>query len=78
MGRTVCPDEHRCRGAIKEVSAGPGTEGTLPTSPEASPSDAFLVSQVEAEEQADIAESFNIEAVPTFLILRVEYTDRFH
>jgi len=29
-----------------------------------------LVLQVEAEEQADIAESFEIEAVPTFLILR--------
>ena len=26
--------------------------------------------QVQAEEQADIAESFEIEAVPTFLILR--------
>jgi len=32
-----------------------------------------LVLQVEAEEQADIAESFDIEAVPTFLILQVEY-----
>jgi len=29
-----------------------------------------LVLQVQAEEQADIAESFEIEAVPTFLILR--------
>jgi len=29
-----------------------------------------LVLQVEAEEQADIAESFDIEAVPTFLILQ--------
>lgn len=28
---------------------------------------------MEAEEQADIAESFDIEAVPTFLILQVEY-----
>lgn len=28
---------------------------------------------MEAEEQSDIAESFEIEAVPTFLILQVEY-----
>lgn len=31
----------------------------------------FLDLQVEAETQADIAESFEIEAVPTFLLLRV-------
>jgi hypothetical protein len=27
--------------------------------------------QIEAEQQADISESFDIEAVPSFLILRV-------
>lgn len=31
----------------------------------------FDENQVEAEEQSDIAESFDIEAVPSFLILRV-------
>lgn len=32
---------------------------------------AVLFLQIEAEEQPDVAESFDIEAVPTFLVLRV-------
>lgn len=35
----------------------------------------LLVLQVEAESQADISESFEIEAVPSFIILRVSFFD---
>lgn len=35
----------------------------------------LLVLQVEAESQADISESFEIEAVPSFIILRVGFFD---
>jgi len=31
----------------------------------------YRLTQVEAEEQPDIAESFDIEAVPAFIILQV-------
>ena len=75
MGWSVCPDERRCTGAVEEISSGTGAAGALfenLTGP--SSYDTFLGSQVEAEEQPDIAESFEIEAVPTFLILQVEYT----
>ena len=70
----MCPDERRCTGAVEEISSGTGAAGALfenLTGP--SSYDTFLGSQVEAEEQPDIAESFEIEAVPTFLILQVEY-----
>lgn len=35
----------------------------------------LLVLQVEAESQADISESFEIEAVPSFIVLRVGFFD---
>ena len=35
----------------------------------------LLFLSIEAEEQPDIAESFDIEAVPTFLLLRVSPDD---
>ncbi len=34
----------------------------------------LLSLQIEAEEQSEIAESFEIESVPTFIVLRVRYT----
>jgi hypothetical protein len=43
MGESVRPDEHRRGGAIKEVSPGTGTTGTLLTALEISPIDAFSV-----------------------------------
>lgn len=33
----------------------------------------LLSLQIEAEEQSEIAESFEIESVPTFIVLRVRY-----
>jgi len=73
MGYSVCPDERRCTGAVEEISSGTGAAGALLEILRRSSCDIFLGLQVEAEEQPDIAESFEIEAVPSFLILQVEY-----
>lgn len=37
--------------------------------------ESLLVLQVEAEEQEDIAETFSIESVPTFVVLRVRFPE---
>lgn len=74
MGWSVCPDERRCTGAVEEISSGTGAAGASLENLRRPSCDTFSELQVEAEEQPDIAESFEIEAVPTFLILQVEYT----
>jgi len=70
----VCSDERRCTGAVEEISSGIGAAGASLENLTRPSCDTFLGLQVEAEEQPDIAESFEIEAVPTFLILQVGYS----
>ena len=67
----MCQDECHRGGAIEEVSSGTGVAGMSFTNLRVPSRDTFLNPQVEAEEQADIAESFDIDVVPTFLILQV-------
>ena len=72
----MCPDE-RCRtGAGEEISPCTGAAGALLENLRVPSYNIFLGLQVEAEEQQDIAESFEIESVPTFLLLQVEYVGR--
>ena len=70
MGRALQADERSSGGTGKEVSCCLVFAGTYVHCYSLKE---FLsaLAQVEAEEQADISESFEIEAVPAFVILRV-------
>lgn len=86
MGCTVQADERGRRRTCEEVPRSAGSAGAFCPSrasiphprsdlPGHSPRIGLspLSRQVEAETQSDIAESFEVEAVPTFVILRVRH-----